>query len=53
MSNHQYPIPRSQTWTVSRLTSHMTQLFESDDLLQDIWLQGEISNPRQYPSGHL
>jgi exodeoxyribonuclease VII large subunit len=53
MTDLQYPISTNQTWTVSGLTHHITQLLESDDLLQDIWLQGEISNSRKYPSGHL
>jgi exodeoxyribonuclease VII large subunit len=53
ISNIQHPIASPQTWTVSGLTQHITQLLESDDLLQDVWLHGEMSNPRQYPSGHL
>jgi len=53
MTNIQIPISNLQTWTVSALTRHITDLLESDEVLQDIWLSGEISNPRQYPSGHL
>jgi exodeoxyribonuclease VII large subunit len=43
----------SRTWTVSELTQFLKEVLESEPLLQDIWLTGEISNPRQYPSGHL
>ncbi len=53
MTHIQYGFSSTQTWTVSSLTRHITGLLESDDLLQDIWLSGEISNHRQYPSGHL
>ena len=53
MTDTQYPPAGPQIWTVSGLTRHITQLLESDDLLQDISLSGEISNPKQYPSGHL
>jgi exodeoxyribonuclease VII large subunit len=53
MTYSQYPFSSIQTWTVSGLTRHITDLLESNDLLQDIWLRGEISNPREYPSGHL
>jgi exodeoxyribonuclease VII large subunit len=53
MTNIQVPISSLQTWTVSTLTRHITDRLESDEVLQDIWLSGEISSPRQYPSGHL
>jgi exodeoxyribonuclease VII large subunit len=39
--------------TVSQLTGYMRQLLEGDDLLQDLWVQGEISNFAQPSSGHL
>jgi exodeoxyribonuclease VII large subunit len=42
-----------QVWTVSELTYHIRDLLESDALLQDVWLSGEISNFKRYPSGHL
>ena len=43
----------SVTWTVSRLTQHIRTLLESDATLQDVWVQGEISNLGQPASGHI
>ena len=43
----------SVTWTVSRLTQHIRTLLESDVVLQDIWVQGEISNLGRPASGHI
>jgi exodeoxyribonuclease VII large subunit len=43
----------SVTWTVSRLTQHIRALLESDVVLQDIWVQGEISNLGRPASGHI
>jgi exodeoxyribonuclease VII large subunit len=41
------------TWTVSRLTQHIRAQLESDLALQDLWVQGEISNLSRPASGHL
>jgi len=43
----------SVTWTVSRLTQHIRTLLESDLVLQDVWVQGEISNLGRPASGHI
>src|SRR5574342_1162457 len=43
----------SVTWTVSRLTQHIRTLLESDVVLQDVWVQGELSNIGRPASGHL
>ena len=43
----------SITWTVSRLTQHIRTLLESDVTLQDVWVQGEISNLGRPASGHI
>ena len=43
----------SVTWTVSRLTQHIRTLLESDVSLQDVWVQGEISNLGRPSSGHI
>ena len=43
----------SVTWTVSRLTQHIRMLLESDVALQDVWVQGEISNLGRPASGHI
>lgn len=39
--------------SVSELASYLRQLLESDEILQDIWIGGEISNFSQPRSGHL
>jgi exodeoxyribonuclease VII large subunit len=43
----------SPRWTVSTLTRYLRQLLESDASLQDVWVQGEISNLSRPASGHL
>jgi exodeoxyribonuclease VII large subunit len=40
-------------WTVSTLTRYVRDQLESDPRLQDIWVQGEISNASRPASGHL
>ncbi len=40
-------------WTVAELTRYLRQLLESDETLQGIWVQGEISNLARPASGHL
>ncbi len=44
-------IPAS--WTVSDLTRYLRELIESDELLQDVWVQGEVSNFSRASSGHV
>ncbi len=39
--------------SVSELTRYLRQLLESDELLQDVWATGEISNLRLPDSGHV
>jgi exodeoxyribonuclease VII large subunit len=39
--------------SVSQLTGYLRQVLEGDDLLQDLWVEGEISNLGRPPSGHL
>ena len=39
--------------TVSELTRYIRQMFEVDYRLQDIWVQGEISNLSRPSSGHV
>lgn len=38
--------------SVSQLSRYLKELLETNDILQDIWVQGEISGCRIYPSGH-
>ena len=39
--------------TVSELTHYLRQLFEADEILRDVWVQGEISNLSRPSSGHV
>lgn len=32
---------------------HLRQVVEADDLMADVWVQGEISNANRYASGHF
>ena len=38
--------------SVSEVTQHIRSLLESDPLLSDVWLQGEVSNWSRATSGH-
>ena len=50
----QYSIFQPQNiLTVSQLTSYLRQLITGDDFLQDLWVEGEISNFTRASSGHL
>jgi len=40
-------------WTVGALTQYIKELLEFDDLLEDVWLRGEVSNFARAASGHL
>jgi exodeoxyribonuclease VII large subunit len=39
--------------TVSQLTFHIRKLLENDPQLQDVWVEGEISNLAKPNSGHI
>ena len=39
--------------SVSQLTTYLRGLLESDEILQDVWVEGEISNFSRPSSGHL
>lgn len=49
----QLPINSQPIWNISDLTSYLRDLFESNPILQDIWVHGEISNLSRPSSGHL
>jgi len=38
--------------SVTQVSRYLKELLETDELLQDVWVQGEISGCRTYPSGH-
>lgn len=42
-----------QQWTVSRLTFYIRKLLEENEILQDVWVHGEISNLSKPASGHV
>jgi len=48
-----FPEAIPQTFTVSKLTFHIRKLLEENDVLQDVWVQGEISNLSRPASGHV
>jgi exodeoxyribonuclease VII large subunit len=39
-------------YTITAITTYIRELFEVDFRLQDVWVEGEISNLRKAPSGH-
>ena len=43
----------SVQWTVSALTKYIRNLLETDIPLQDVWVEGEISNLSRPASGHI
>ena len=43
----------TQQWTVSKLTFYIRRLLEENEVLQDVWVQGEISNLSRPASGHV
>ena len=42
----------NNVFTVASLTEQIRDLIESDELLSDVWVEGEVSNFKAYPSGH-
>src|SRR5437763_14113878 len=38
--------------SVAQVSRYLKEVLETDDFLQEIWVQGEISGCRTYPSGH-
>ena len=43
----------TEQWTVSKLTFYIRKLLEENEPLQDVWVQGEISNLSRPASGHV
>ncbi len=48
-----FPAAVPQTFTVSKLTFLIRKLLEENDVLQDVWVQGEVSNLSRPASGHV
>jgi exodeoxyribonuclease VII large subunit len=42
-----------RVYSISAITAYIKQRLEVDLTLKDLWLEGEISNWRQAPSGHV
>jgi exodeoxyribonuclease VII large subunit len=42
-----------QTFSVTEITAHIRDLLEGDTTLQDLWVQGEVSNLSRPQSGHM
>ena len=42
----------SDAYSISQLTTYIREMFEVNENLQDIWVQGEVSNMRRASSGH-
>ena len=40
-------------WSVTELTRYLRELLEADEQLQDVWVQGEVSNFSRPASGHI
>jgi exodeoxyribonuclease VII large subunit len=49
----QLPLFSSPLWSVTDLTRYLRDLLESDEILQELWVHGEISNLSRPGSGHL
>ncbi|WP_129628608.1 exodeoxyribonuclease VII large subunit [Candidatus Oscillochloris fontis] len=41
-----------QALGVAQLNSYLRELLEADEIVRDLWVVGEISEFRRYPSGH-
>jgi exodeoxyribonuclease VII large subunit len=50
---NQMPLFEAPRLTITELTRTLRRLLESDERLQDLWVQGEISNFSRPASGHL
>jgi exodeoxyribonuclease VII large subunit len=49
----QMPMFQPPTWSVTDLTRYLRDLLESEENLQDLWVEGEVSNLSRPASGHL
>ncbi len=49
----QLSFPMPLAISVSEITRYLRELLESDEVLRDVWVQGEISNLSRPSSGHI
>lgn len=45
--------PLDRVFTISEITAYIREKFEVDPLLQNLWLEGEVSNFSRSSAGHL
>jgi exodeoxyribonuclease VII large subunit len=46
-------VPATHYFTVSQITNYIKELFEIDFVLQDLWIEGEVSNYSRSAAGHV
>src|SRR5512133_3711054 len=49
----QIPLFQPPSLSVTELTRYLRDLLDTDEVLKDVWIQGEISNFSRPSSGHL
>src|SRR5438270_2426101 len=42
----------ASVFSVTQISRYLKELMETDEVLQDVWVRGEISGCKTYPSGH-
>jgi exodeoxyribonuclease VII large subunit len=50
---NQLPLFQTPSFSVTDLTRYLRELFDSDEVLQNVWVRGEVSNFSRPSSGHL
>jgi len=50
---NQMPLFQPYSLTVSEVTRYLRQLLEGDELLQELWVEGEVCNLSRPASGHI
>lgn len=53
MLEFDFPPLQPLVFTVTALSNYLRELLETDEILRDVWVRGEISNFSQPRSGHL
>jgi exodeoxyribonuclease VII large subunit len=53
MQKNSFPAVQPEAYTVSSLSRYIREMFDVDYRLQDVWVEGEVSDVRRPSSGHL
>lgn len=53
MLEFDFPPLQPMVFTVTTLSNYLREVLETDEILRDVWVRGEISNFTQPRSGHL